>query len=184
MDIFLDIETVPLKPGEHLSEDGNDIGALSPITGKIMAVGWSIRGEPKIAVGEEKEVLEKFWDSMRSIHTIGGTIRFIGFNIRQFDMHFILVRSLAHNLPIVPFARRSIVDLRDILTLFQRKKGTLQDYALMLGESKFDNWSHEDIFAAWEKQDLESITLYLEKDIDITKKLYMKLQKLNMLSLL
>ncbi len=188
MNIIFDIETAPLQPKKHikLTDNGEtvDIGALSPITGKIIAIGIRHDTESFIFTGDEKQLLTKFWQKIKSIaDNHKGYIKLIGFNVKQFDMHFLIVRSLTHTIPLFPLTRRQIIDLRDYLTFFHTymKKGTLNDYAKLIGvDGKYNNIQNSDIPMFYEKGDIKSIIKYLEQDLIMTQELYNRCQKIGL----
>lgn len=184
MDVAFDIETAPLEYGKHIKtdEEGNiqDIGALSPITGRIIAVGYKTMTATNILVNEdEKQLLQTFWQELKT-HTNNQFVKFIGFN-SSFDMHFLLVRSLKHNIPIIK--NRMMLDLRTQLTVYNRyAKGTLDDYAEILGmPGKHDNIKSSEIPNLWKQKKYDLIKKYLEQDVLITQKLFLKCKALGIL---
>lgn len=137
--LVIDIETVGIPWEEHdpyvreyLIKGMNEIeaeeekrrGALSPFTGRIIAIGvmnaddgrtcalYEVPGQTELITrkeglrtwisGTEKQILEKFWEFL------GKDDRFISFNGRQFDGPFLMVRSAVHG--IVP--KRDLVGYR------------------------------------------------------------------------
>lgn len=195
MDIIIDLETAPLifdrttKIDEETGEK-KDIGALSPITGKITAIAWLVVGtgfEPfSVCSTDETALLTKFWQAITNTAQ-EHTLRFVGFNIKQFDMHFLLVRSLACNVKICSFSRRHLVDLREILTAGNTymKKGTLGDYAQILQiPSKFQNLDGENATQLFKNGQLDMLKRYVEQDVIITYELYKRMEQLHMLSIL
>ena len=190
MDIIFDIETAPLTVGEYVKvgDDGEkkDIGGLSPITGKIIAIGMHAK-KTHIFTGEENDILTNFWQTIREeSEEDKGFFKLVGFNVKQFDIHFLIVRSLAHNVPILKFNRRYVIDLREYLTFFQTymKKGTLNDYARIIGvEGKYNDLENKDIPILYQRGDFETIRKYLEQDIAMTKNLYDACKKVGILEL-
>lgn len=187
MDIIFDIETAAIQPGSYTTTDDKtgevkDIGALSPITGKIIGIGWS-EGEKihSMVLDDEKALLAHFWDMIRSQKE---PFRLVGFNSKKFDVHFLLVRSLHHNIKTVPLSTKTIIDIRDHLTFFQSymKKGTLHDYALLIGcEGKHEELTGEDIPRLWIEGKSDLIREYLYQDIVVTKKLFEKCVELKII---
>jgi len=74
--------------------------ALSPITGRVLAIGFfSItKNKIKIAEGDEPEVLATFWQQYDAMRKAGRSI--IGFNIFGFDLPFLIRRSWVHSVDI------------------------------------------------------------------------------------
>ena len=105
---IIDIETNGLEP---VKEDH-----------RILAIG--LDGDV-IMHREEKRVLEEFWSRLE------GYSQLVGFNIDEFDIRFILVRSVKHRVPVKRF---TTLDLRKVLANRQyRVGGTLSDYCRVLG---------------------------------------------------
>ena len=83
MEIILDIETASLTDNR---ED-----ALSPINGRVIAIGMKFLKEEHIIMeDDEKLLLQKFWDKIRELHKQFSVIRYVGFNIRDFDFYFLI----------------------------------------------------------------------------------------------
>ena len=191
MEYIFDIETASLKPGEHTrvteQNEVQDIGGLSPVTGKIIAIGLLHQDKPYIFTGDEKTILTDFWQTLKTLaDSEKGYVKLIGFNVKQFDIHFLLVRSLAHKIPILPFTRRQVIDLRDYLTFFHTymKKGTLNDYARIIGiDGKYDNIQNSDIPKLYENGDIAQIKKYVEQDIKITAELYKACKEIGIMNI-
>ncbi len=188
MDIVFDIETAPLEYGQRMvidEETGEekDIGALSPITGRIIALGWRSGGQEQIFMDQdEKKIIEQFW---RSIEKVGGNfIRLVGFSIKKFDIHFLLVRSLRHNVKIAKFNTRQVIDLREHLSFFDSymKKGKLEDYANLIEmDGKFKGIQSQEIPLLWKEGNFEDIKGYLAHDLKMTEAVYLKCKELGIL---
>jgi len=184
MDIVFDLETAPIKFGEYMVRDDEtgemkDIGALNPITGRIIALGWmSCEAQHIFFDVDEKKILERFWFSISEAAKESKTfLRFVGFNIKKFDLHFLLVRTLHHNVRIAGFNSRLVIDLREALTFGQTymKKGTLQDYAKLIGvDGKYHDLKASDMPALWKAGKYEDVVSYLKRDIEITQELYFR----------
>ncbi|MFT4310142.1 MAG: ribonuclease H-like domain-containing protein [Candidatus Woesearchaeota archaeon] len=173
MKTIIDIETAPLKYGKHLSIEygkSKDIGALSPITGRITAAGWMTQNDHRICLHEnEKIVLQEFWNSLPSTDIVG-------FNT-SFDIHFLLVRSLHHNISITPLTH--VIDLREVMW-GQRKKGTLNDYAKLIGvDTKL--FEGRDAPLLWKEKLYDTLKDYLHQDLKITYALYEQCVKIGLL---
>jgi len=187
MDIIFDIETAPLEFGQRMIKDEEtgeeiDIGALSPITGRITAIGWKSSEQQYIFSDlDEKKMLDQFWRSMEEAVGQRGFIRLVGFSIRKFDIHFLLVRSLHHHVKIARANLRQAIDLREHLTNFDsyKKKGKLEDYAKLIGVGgKYKNIQNEEIPLLWKEGKIEDLKEYLKHDLRITEQLYLKCKEL------
>lgn len=79
--------------------------ALSPLTGRVIAIGYWIqkgrdhsvmlRIEPEIP--DEHLLLTEFWELLR---TQGGQVQIVGFNIKRFDLPFLVRRSWKLGVPV------------------------------------------------------------------------------------
>lgn len=76
--------------------------ALSPLTGKIVAIGFKKPKEDPLLMVEDSEsqMLRYFW--MRYEDASDTMSQFIGHNILGFDLPFIIRRSWAHGIPVPP----------------------------------------------------------------------------------
>ena len=192
MDIVFDIETAPIRFGEYMVRDDvtgemKDIGALTPITGRIIAIGWMAGEEQHVFFDvDEQKILERFWHSIaEAAQGSNSFVRFIGFNIKKFDLHFLLVRTLHHNIKITGFNPRLTIDLRETLTFGQpyMKKGTLQDYAELIGVAgKYNNLKASDIPQLWKEGQYEEVVKYVKRDVEITQALYLRCKSTGIIS--
>ena len=75
--------------------------ALSPLTGRVLAIGLQ-RDDRIVIVGEdgvgEAEILARFWDLYKKYHINNG--RLVGFDCFRFDLPFLIRRSWWHGTPI------------------------------------------------------------------------------------
>ncbi|MBT4540941.1 hypothetical protein HOC35_05495 [Candidatus Woesearchaeota archaeon] len=177
MEIILDIETA------SLTEDRE--GALSPIKGRIVAIGLKFLKEELIIMEEdEKLLIQKFWSKIRELHKRFSVIRYVGFNIRDFDFYFIINRSLHHDIEIVRPGSASFIDLREHLTLFRTygKSGKLSEYAKLIGvEGKYMNMSGGDVPLLWKHKKFEEIRNYLSQDLFMTHALFERCKNIGLI---
>jgi len=83
--------------GKELCFDIETSG-LDPLKDRITAIGVSnCFGTDAIIDKDEKHILEEFWKGIKSRYPY---VRLIGFNCWSFDMPFIIIRSLKHNVKI------------------------------------------------------------------------------------
>ncbi|HUP50098.1 MAG TPA: ribonuclease H-like domain-containing protein [Thermoanaerobaculia bacterium] len=219
--LVIDIETVGVPWEEHdpyvreyLIKGMNDAeaeeekrrGALSPFTGRIVAIGivnaetqrscalYEVPGQTELITrkddnrtlisGSERQILEKFWDFL------GRGDRFISFNGRQFDGPFLMIRSAIHGL--VP--KRDLVgnryrlhpncDLREVLnfngTLNWRQMRFNLDLACKafgIASSKTEGMDGRAVETMYRAGRYEEIALYCLEDVRATCELYLKLEK-------
>lgn len=106
--------------------------ALSPRTGKVVAIACGLLGDDEVAswVSEdEQEVVGRFADYLLQ----AGHQTLAGFNIRDFDLPFVSVRSAVCGVRLPrwwPHGRdyRNVADARDVL-----EQGTLADWLHRFG---------------------------------------------------
>ena len=191
MDFIFDIETAPLEFMKYTKVDEKtgkekDIGAFSPITGRITALGWRNGNKQQIFIDEdESNILDQFWRSIEAESKADNDfIRLIGFSIKDFDMHFLIVRSLHHNIKIAKFDSKLVLDLREHLAFFQpyMKKGTLSDYAKLIKiDGKYKDIKGEEVPMLWRDKKYDDLKEYLSHDLRITEQLYLKCKEFGIL---
>ena len=177
MEIILDIETAPL------TENAED--ALSPMNGRVVAIGMKyLKEELIIMEDDEKELILKFWEKIRELHKQFSIIRYVGFNIRDFDFYFLINRSLHFNLEIVRPTGTSFIDLREHLALFRTygKSGTLNDYAKLIGvKGKYKDIKGGDVPLLWKQKQFEEIRNYLSQDLFMTHALFERCKNIGLI---
>ena len=177
MEIILDIETASLTSDSE--------GALSPINGRVIAIGMKyLKEEVIIMEDDERLLIQKFWDYIRELKKKFSVIRYVGFNIRDFDFYFIINRSLHHNIEIVKPTQDSFIDLREHLALFKTygKKGTLNDYAKLIGiEGKYKDMKGGDVPLLWKQGLKDEISQYLKQDLFMTYKLFERCKNIGLI---
>ena len=157
--------------------------ALSPLTGRVLAVGMrKPNGDLLIAHGEdEADILRKL------VHQIGlyiqQSIPVAGFNIRSFDLPFIRFRCAVHGIHCGKLMDRwkgrvywneQFVDLMEEVTMGRERSGNgLDAVCKALGiPGKTGNGA---MFAKLYKEAPESALDYLRNDIRATASVYEKL---------
>ncbi|HEX9163293.1 MAG TPA: ribonuclease H-like domain-containing protein [Thermoanaerobaculia bacterium] len=219
--LVIDIETVGVPWEEHdayvreylikgmseaEAEEEKRRGALSPFTGRIVAIGvvnaetgrscamYEVPGQTEVITrrdgnrtlisGNEKQILEKFWDYLDRAD------RFISFNGRQFDGPFLMIRSAIHGVP----PKRDLIgnryrfhpncDLRQVLnfngTVNPRQMKFNLDLACKafgIVSSKRDGMDGRSVEALYRAGRYEDIALYCLEDVRATSELYLKLEQ-------
>jgi len=177
MEIIIDIETAPLT---NNAED-----ALSPLNGRVVAIGLKYLKEELIIMEEDEALLiQKFWEKIRELHGKFSIIRYVGFNLKDFDFYFVINRSLHHNIEIVRPSNNSFIDLREHLTLFRTygKSGKLNDYAKLIGvDGKYKDFKGGDIPLLWKQKQFEEIREYLRQDLAITSALFERCKNIGLI---
>lgn len=219
--LVIDIETVGVPWEEHdpyvreylikgmseaEAEEEKRRGALSPFTGRIVAIGivnaetgrscalYEVPGQTEVITrkdgnrtlisGTERQILEKFWEYL------GREDRFISFNGRQFDGPFLMIRSAIRGLA----PKRDLVgnryrfhpncDLREVLnfngTINARQMRFNLDLACKsfgIVSSKTDGMDGRAVETLYRAGRHEDIALYCLEDVRATCELYLKLEK-------
>lgn len=219
--LVIDIETVGTPWEEHdpyvreylikgmneaEAEEEKRRGALSPFTGRIVAIGivnaetgrscamYEVPGQTELITrkdgnrtlisGSERQILEKFWEFLAPGD------RFISFNGRQFDGPFLMIRSAIHG--VVP--KRDLVgnryrlhpncDLREVLnfngTLNPRQMRFNLDLACKsfgIVSSKTEGMDGRAVADLYRAGRYEDIATYCLEDVRATCELYLKLEK-------
>jgi 3'-5' exonuclease len=219
--LVIDIETVGTPWEEHDSyvreylikgmneveaEEEKRRGALSPFTGRIVAIGvinaetgkscalFEVPGQTDLVTrkdgnrtlisGTEKQILERFWDFLDKGD------RFISFNGRQFDGPFLMIRSAIHGIK----PKRDLVgnryrfhpncDLREVLnfngTVNPRQMKFNLDLACKtfgIVSSKADGMDGRSVERLYNTGRYEDIAIYCLEDVRATSELYLKLEQ-------
>ena len=158
--------------------------ALSPVTGKILAIG--IRRDSTVAlIGDgdetELEILEAFWTIFKKYVAAG---RFIGYCSNFFDLPFIVWRSYFHAIPVPASAwdktgrypAYCFVDLIDRLPKrgFSEQSRKLTDICTFLGlGAKPEGVDGAQFAALWagNAESRQQALDYLSNDLDMTYRL-------------
>lgn len=129
----------PAKIQEWLAEYAvkiRDKAALSPLTGKIIAIGMSDIREDEVWTAtnkdDERVVLEEFKRVFES-YARTGSVTVAGFNVREFDVPFILGRCIVNDMLPYGFPRKGkdwqrVLDVRDSIP-----DGSLDQWSTALG---------------------------------------------------
>lgn len=217
--LVIDIETVGIPWEEHdpyvreylikgkseaEAEEEKRRGALSPFTGRIVAIGvvnaddgrqcalYEVPGQNEIVTkrdgnrtlisGSEELILAKFWEFL------GDRDRFISFNGRQFDGPFLMIRSAIHG--ITP--KRDLVgyrysfhpncDLREALNFWGSVNSRQYRFNLDLAcktfgiqSSKSEGMDGRAVETLYREGKYEDIANYCLEDVRATAELYHKL---------
>ena len=219
--LVIDIETVGVPWEEHdpyvreylikgmneaEAEEEKRRGALSPFTGRIVAIGvvnaetgrscamYEVPGQTEVITrkdgnrtmisGTERQILEKFWEYLDRDD------RFISFNGRQFDGPFLMIRSAIQGLA----PKRELIgnryrfhpncDLREVLnfngTINPRQMRFNLDLACKafgIVSSKTEGMDGRAVETLYRAGRYEDIATYCLEDVRATCELYLKLEK-------
>lgn len=184
---IIDIETCPIKLEvyKNLNEEERR-KLLNPIDSKIVAIGIRHLEKNEIFLSEnEKEILERFWELWNKIKQIDpNNTQICGFNVLNFDIPFLVVRSLINNVIISPFLLKHIIDLREKINAYRygETRGKLKEYALLLGLSIIDIEGSEIANLCMDKN-WDKLKGYLVKDLEITDELYKRVRDTKILQI-
>ncbi|MAF50649.1 MAG: hypothetical protein CMH64_01025 [Nanoarchaeota archaeon] len=179
----VDIETCPnnLENYNELDEE-NKLKLLNPIDSKIVAIGIRRNNENKILMGEEKEILKEFWEEWGKIKRENANCVTVGFNINHFDLPFIVSRSFIHNVEIVPFVLKLIIDLREKINAYRygKTRGKLSDYGKLLNLKVLD-MDGSMVSKLCEENNMEKLKEYLINDLEITDEMFKRVRDTNII---
>lgn len=152
--------------------DIRDQAALSPVTGKVLAVGVETQKQSSLLAYAEPETLTLFWSLFKDSDN-----HFIGFNIFNFDLPFLIKRSWKLGVTVPNGVRKGrywsdrFIDLRDLWQLGDRQaKGSLDVICRHFGiEGK--NGSGKD-FARMFELNREKALEYLANDLRMTRNVH------------
>jgi len=143
--------------------------ALSPLTGRVIAIGVIEPGAGfgYIAGDDEAQILRRFWTKLLQ-HS---QLPVIGFNIAHFDIPFLLRRSFKHGVTPVPCFRGRYLSDRfvDLMQVWQcgdyKELISLNALAKFLGAGE-KTGSGADFARLWET-DRQLALEYLRKDCEL-----------------
>lgn len=200
MKLFLDIETLPVAGNQLgiikqfyqevkekkgiLTKPGVDFETYMRNTsfqgefGRIFCIGYAVDdNKAECLSGDEKEILQKFWDLARN------ATLFVGHNIIEFDLRFIYKRSVIHGIKPsrdLSFARYRSDPIFDTMKEWEKwasQGASLHKLSIALGlaspkEEGIDGSKVYDYYLAG-KQD--EIIKYCIRDIKATREVYKKI---------
>ncbi len=185
--MYLDIETVPTDKERCLLLDEEERKKLlNPIDSKIIAIGLKTTKDNKVVIlqsDDEKQMLQDFWKLFSRFRDNNGlSNKVVGFNIKDFDISFLITRSFINNIHVIPFSIKEIVDLRDVLSGYKRgpTRGTLKEYGVIIGVKLVDDIDGSKVAETYWAGNNELIKEYLIKDIELTEKIHQKVVSLGL----
>ncbi len=161
---------------EFLAETG-----LDGTFGRIFCISYAINDEMIhcICDDDEKKMLENFWEAAKEVDL------FIGFNIMDFDLKYIIQRSIIHGVKPktkvrLSFARYRSEPIYDAMHEWNQwgygKNVSLDSLAraLGLGSSK-KNMDGSEVFTYYKKGKYKEICNYCNADVEVTRNIYKKM---------
>ncbi len=179
--IIVDVETAPLDRKEYESRepDAERKKLLNPIDSKIIAIGLKKKGEAAAVFmgSDEAQLLTDFWKEISKSKSLSTKI--VGFNIKDFDLPFLVTRSFVNNVEIVPFIVKEVLDLREKLSAYKfgNVRGKLKEFADFLSIDKMD-MDGSDVAGEYWAGNTKKIGDYLKKDLEITEAIYQRIVRL------
>lgn len=184
MDYFyVDVETVPIDKGRYseLSEEERK-KLLNPIDSRIIAIGVQKNADPiQIFAGEDEgKILAEFWSLLASRPSGSGPARMVGFNIKDFDLPFLVTRSFLKGVKIHPFLLKDVMDVREQVAAFKYgpTRGKLKEYAALLGMAVLDDMDGSQVAERYWKGELPKIVDYLRRDVELTRAMHVRMVEL------
>jgi len=189
--LFFDIETIPVEKNrrdevEAITKKPYEQTSLNGNFGRIFCIGY-IKEPPKIEKasiikGSEKEILTEFWQLARDVDL------FIGQNVMDFDLRFIYKRSVIHDIKPtreLSFARYRQEPIYD--TMREWEKWTTGNYTSLDVLAKIfgfptskDKMDGSMVYDFYLKKRYDEIYHYCQKDVELTRKIYYKMNFLQL----
>ena len=171
---------------EQRRKDWFDKAALSPLTGRILAIGIKRVGDTEhtILTGPEQTILEEFWRLRSDNHPA----TWVGHNIMSFDLPFIARRCWLHGITLPlkfwkgnRFDRDEGVDTMALWSCGQTgcnaSKISLDNMARFFGVgAKTGDGAH---FANLFDTDRDAAINYLKNDLDLTEAVWLKVGQIS-----
>jgi len=211
--LYLDIETLPAGEESHgvlkmlhekkkKKKDVEDFEQYLLGTtfdgsfGRILCIGYAIDDEPTEVLyfdGDEKKMLQEFWQLAADANL------FIGHNIIDFDMRFIIQRSIVRgvkpswnvgqrkasyndpdNLSFARYRNDPMFDTMREWTKWGQNNVGLEHLALALGiPSPKDGIDGSQVYEFYKKGKVKEICDYCKRDVETTRDVYKKIAFIN-----
>lgn len=173
----------PDKIAAYISEERAawlEKAALSAITGQILAIGFREGGQNNIISGDEKVMLQAFWQSAEDAARQGK--RLVGFNIDRFDLPFLVRRSWFHCVPVPAgiITSRGYSNPEVFVDLMKEwQAGDRQEFISLDRLASFlglgaKNGDGKEFAKLWATERSLAIA-YLENDLTLTEKIMVRL---------
>lgn len=154
--------------------------ALESLRGRLCCIGWAVGNEPPKCRGiwekSETELLAELDYVAQEIAADTGVVTWGGFNLRQFDLHWIWQRAVKHNLATLKdFIQRdrypkNVLDVRDLWTGGDSNgKGKLKDIAAFFGLDIIEGMDGMMVFDLFQAEEFEKISTYCRHDVTLTR---------------
>lgn len=194
--LFFDIETLPAEERDYKKlkevydrkvkkgmgtklgsfEDFVESTSLDGTWGKVLCIGYAIDdGLVQCLSGEEKEIIKNFWEIAKKVDL------FVGFNVIDFDLRFLVQRSIILGVkPSVDISFRRYVSnpVYDVMWEWTKwgNRISLDELARALGiPSSKGELDGSQVHEYYKKGKIEEITKYCGNDVEVTRKIYKKI---------
>jgi len=149
--------------------------ALDALSGQVLCIGYRVEHEQPAVIcagaDNEKFMLLQFWSLLERFER---RPQLIGFNVKPFDLPFLVKRSWKHRLTVPYWIRNGrywsdlIVDLREVWQLGDnRAHGSLAAISRHLGLG--DKAGNGALFHELFKNDREAAIAYCLRDVELTQ---------------
>ena len=206
--LFLDIETLPaderlkddIRAGNLLSrsrrkelertgqprreeevESDYRMTALSGDFGRLLCLAYA--AEPpkdapvQVLSGPEPDILREFWRLAKDADL------FVGHNVLEFDLRFIMKRSIVHrvkpsrDLSFARFQSRPVFDTMREWEKWGSEFISLDKLARVLGlETSKKDLHGDEVYDAWRRGELDRIYTYCKADVELTRRIYRRMR--------
>lgn len=185
--LVIDIETVPSDQKQAQAAETEEARKklINPIDSQVIAIGLKQGAKTTVLSGApEDELLRQFWGEIGQFKKQFPNGALVGFNIKNFDLPFLVTRSFVHDVAIQPFLLKSVVDLREKLSAFKygHVRGTLKEFGEFLG-IKLSDMDGSMVAEKYWAGGINEIKTYLEKDLEITEHVYLRCKKTRILEI-
>jgi len=191
--MFLDIETLPASEEQlpllkelydkyrdrrQSFEEYHRETALNGNFGRILCIGYAIDGQStEVLIGEESQILTNFWQLAANID------QFIGHNALDFDIPFILKRSIINSIKpsreirLARYQKMPIFDTKREWDNWSSGYGTSLDtlakiFGYQTSKQGIDGSQVYDFYLADRHQEIYD---YCQRDVALTRKIYLKM---------
>lgn len=177
----INIETAanPDYKGPQLAKRGEEKPGLSPITGRIIAIGYMKNGIPQTISKEDERTL--VGDAIELFHIAnGGMNTLVTFNGKLFDLPFITMRAAIHGIKhnFAPWLERYSnhhLDVYELVNCWKYPaKGTLRHWAHAFGVTMQEG-SGEEMQGWWDARDYPSICLHNQSTLKATDEIFRRI---------
>ncbi|SME89236.1 ribonuclease H-like domain-containing protein [Desulfovibrio gilichinskyi] len=212
IELFIDIETIPgagkpkasevKAPGQMkkaetikawLAENKESAldelwkkQSLISLKGRIICTGFAVGDNPveSLCWENEEDLLKTMWAKVQEQNKFQDEIRWVGFNIKPFDMNWLYHRAVKFGMKdlAAQISRKrycdSIVDIREVWNgADYQAKGTADEIAEFLGvKRKTEGMDGSKVFGLWQQGKLSEIASYCGDDVESAREMYRKME--------